>query len=202
MCWPRFCARLRSSAVRVRIRSRSTSARPPRTAIISRPVLVPVSAHGSARERNCALASTICLTMANSSCCARVARRRRRRRSDRSRVWYDRLYEPSYRTNTASGPATVRSSTRSVRESAPALNSSRRSIQKRGDSAAATLAVPVTAGTHLPGLRGLWARPIEGNVFAGLAIGLPLQPQSVHPMRRGLAPGSHLSGADLRARRV
>jgi hypothetical protein len=51
---PRFCARLRPSAVRVRIRSRSTSASPPRTAIISRPVLVPVSAHGSASERNCA----------------------------------------------------------------------------------------------------------------------------------------------------
>ena len=52
MCWPRFCARLRPSAVRVRIRSRSTSARPPRTAIINRPVLVPVSAHGSASDRN------------------------------------------------------------------------------------------------------------------------------------------------------
>jgi hypothetical protein len=62
---PRFIARLRPSAVRVRIRSRSTSARPPRTAIIKRPVLVPVSAHGSATERNRALASTICLTMAN-----------------------------------------------------------------------------------------------------------------------------------------
>ena len=52
MCCPRFCARLRPSAVRVRIRSRSTSANPPKTAIISRPVLVPVSAHGSASERN------------------------------------------------------------------------------------------------------------------------------------------------------
>jgi hypothetical protein len=51
------------SAVRVRIRSRSTSARPPKTAIIKRPVLVPVSAHGPARDPNCALASTICLTM-------------------------------------------------------------------------------------------------------------------------------------------
>ena len=60
ICCPRFCARLRPSAVRVRIRSRSTSANPPNTAIISRPVLVPVSAHGSARERNCASASTIC----------------------------------------------------------------------------------------------------------------------------------------------
>src|SRR5215469_12198790 len=64
---PRFIARLRPSAVRVRIRSRSTSAKPPRTAIIKRPVLVPVSAHGSASERNCALASTICSTMANTS---------------------------------------------------------------------------------------------------------------------------------------
>jgi hypothetical protein len=51
------------SAVRVRIRSRSTLARPPSTAIIKRPVLVPVSAHGSANDRNCALASTICFTM-------------------------------------------------------------------------------------------------------------------------------------------
>src|ERR1700726_4968206 len=59
---PRFCARLRPSAGRVRIRSRSTSAKPPKTAIINRPVLVPVSAHGSASERNCAFASTICLT--------------------------------------------------------------------------------------------------------------------------------------------
>jgi hypothetical protein len=61
---PRFCARLRPSAVRVRIRSRSRSARPPKTAIINRPVLVPVSAHGSASERNGALASTICLMIA------------------------------------------------------------------------------------------------------------------------------------------
>ena len=60
MCCPRRLARSRPSAVRVRIRSRSTSARPPRTAIIRRPVLVPVSAHGSANERNCAPASTIC----------------------------------------------------------------------------------------------------------------------------------------------
>ena len=54
---PRFAARLRPSAVRVRIKSRSTSAKPPRTAIIKRPVLVAVSAHGSASDRNCALAS-------------------------------------------------------------------------------------------------------------------------------------------------
>jgi hypothetical protein len=46
---PLGLARLLPSAVRVRIRSRSTSARPPRTASIKRPVLVPVSAHGSAR---------------------------------------------------------------------------------------------------------------------------------------------------------
>jgi hypothetical protein len=57
MCCPHFCARLRPSAVRVRIRSRSTSARPPNTASINRPVLVPVSAHGAASEQNCALAS-------------------------------------------------------------------------------------------------------------------------------------------------
>ena len=64
---PRAFARLRPSAVRVRIRSRSTSASPPSTAIISRPVLVEVSAHGSASDRNCPPASTICLTMANRS---------------------------------------------------------------------------------------------------------------------------------------
>src|SRR5205814_1465373 len=34
------------------IRSRSTSASPPRTAIINRPVLVPVSAHGGPRSKN------------------------------------------------------------------------------------------------------------------------------------------------------
>jgi hypothetical protein len=39
-------ARFWPSAVRVRIRSRSMSAKPPRTASISRPVLVKVSAHG------------------------------------------------------------------------------------------------------------------------------------------------------------
>jgi hypothetical protein len=64
MCCPRAFARMRPSAVRVRIRSRSTSARPPSTAIIKRPVLVAVSVHGSASDRNCPLASTICLTMA------------------------------------------------------------------------------------------------------------------------------------------
>jgi hypothetical protein len=63
MCWPRAFARLQPSAVRVLIRSRSTSASPPRTAINKRPVLVAVAAHGSASERNCAPASTICLTM-------------------------------------------------------------------------------------------------------------------------------------------
>ena len=52
MRYPRFCARLRPSAVRVRIRSRSTSANPRNTAIISRPVLVVVLAYGSASERN------------------------------------------------------------------------------------------------------------------------------------------------------
>src|SRR5258706_11885836 len=47
MCCPWALARLLPSAVRVRIRSRSTSAKPPSTASIKRPVLVPVSAHGS-----------------------------------------------------------------------------------------------------------------------------------------------------------
>jgi hypothetical protein len=71
---PRVVARLRPSAVRVRIRSRSTSASPPRTAIIKHPALVPVSAHGSASDRTCALASTICLTMANRSKVLRASR--------------------------------------------------------------------------------------------------------------------------------
>ena len=67
MCCPRAVARLWPSAVRVRIRSRSTSARPPNTASMSRPVLVPVSAQGSAKDLNRAPASAICLTMANKS---------------------------------------------------------------------------------------------------------------------------------------
>ena len=74
MCFPRSLARLLPSAVRVRIKSRSTSARPPSTASINRPVRVPVSAHGSARDRNCALASTMRLTMAKRS---RVLRAKR-----------------------------------------------------------------------------------------------------------------------------
>jgi hypothetical protein len=41
-----------AAAVRVGIGSRSTSARPPRTASINHSVLVPVSAHGSASDRN------------------------------------------------------------------------------------------------------------------------------------------------------
>ena len=62
------------SAVRVRIRSRSTSASPPRTAIIKRPVLVAVSAYGSASDLNCPPASTIRLTMANRSKVLRASR--------------------------------------------------------------------------------------------------------------------------------
>src|SRR6516225_5179332 len=38
-------------------------AKPQGTASIKRPVLVPVSAHGSAKDRNCALASTMRLTI-------------------------------------------------------------------------------------------------------------------------------------------
>jgi hypothetical protein len=53
--------------VRVQIRSRCTSAKLPSTASISIPVLVRVSAHGSASERNYALASAMRLTMANRS---------------------------------------------------------------------------------------------------------------------------------------
>ena len=64
--FPWAVARLRPSAVRVRIRSRSTSATPPNTASIKRPVLVPVSAHGSASDRNCAYPSAIRLTR----CCS------------------------------------------------------------------------------------------------------------------------------------
>jgi len=71
---PWALARLLPSAVRVRIRSRSTSASPPKTAIIKLPVLVPVSAHGSAGERNCASASTICLTIPNRSKVLRASR--------------------------------------------------------------------------------------------------------------------------------
>ena len=47
---PWALARLLPSAVRVRIRSRSTSASPPTTASIKRPVLVPGSVHGSAKD--------------------------------------------------------------------------------------------------------------------------------------------------------
>ena len=48
--------------------------KPAQTASINRPLLVPVSAHGSASERNCALASTIRLTMANRSKALRAKR--------------------------------------------------------------------------------------------------------------------------------
>ena len=64
MCFPRALARLLPSAVRVRIRSRSTSAKPPSTASISRPVLVPVSAHGSAKDRGKAMGRPPSLTPA------------------------------------------------------------------------------------------------------------------------------------------
>jgi hypothetical protein len=74
MCCPRAFARLRPPAVRVRIRSRSTSASPPRTAIISRPVLVAVSAHGSASELNWPPAARISLRMANRSKVERAGR--------------------------------------------------------------------------------------------------------------------------------
>jgi hypothetical protein len=74
MCFPWALARLLPSAVRVRIRSRSMSARPPRTASIKRPVLVPLSAHGSASERNCALASSMRLTMPKRSKVERASR--------------------------------------------------------------------------------------------------------------------------------
>ena len=53
MCRPRSLARLRPSAVRVRIGSQPPSTSPPRTAIVSRPVLVAVSAQSSTSDRNC-----------------------------------------------------------------------------------------------------------------------------------------------------
>ncbi len=46
----------------------------PSTASIKRPVLVPVSAHGSAKDRNCASASTMRLTMPNRSKVLRASR--------------------------------------------------------------------------------------------------------------------------------
>jgi hypothetical protein len=46
----RCCARLRPSGVRVRIRLRSTSIKPPSMAIISRLVLVPMSVRGRVGE--------------------------------------------------------------------------------------------------------------------------------------------------------
>src|SRR5690348_507711 len=51
MCFPWALARLLPSAVRVRSRSRSTSAKPPSTASVKRPVLVPVSANALPSER-------------------------------------------------------------------------------------------------------------------------------------------------------
>ena len=52
MCFLWALAQPRPSAVRVWIRSRSTSAKPANTASINRPVLVPVSAQGSATDVN------------------------------------------------------------------------------------------------------------------------------------------------------
>ena len=74
MCLPRAFARFLPSAVRALIKSRSTSASSPRTASIKRPILVPVSARGSARDRNCSPASVICLTIANRSNVGRARR--------------------------------------------------------------------------------------------------------------------------------
>ena len=82
------------------------------------------------------------------------------------------------------GPEKVRSSTRSVQGAVPALNL--RSSVDPGpcDSAELTGSRAGDRQNHLLVLRGFWSRPIERNVLAGLTIGLPLQPQSVHPMRR------------------
>ena len=67
MAFPWALARLLRSAVRVRIRSRSTSARPPSTTSINRRVLLVLSVRGPAKDRNCALVSTIRFTMLNRS---------------------------------------------------------------------------------------------------------------------------------------
>ena len=74
MAFPWALARLLPSAVWVRISSRSTSASPPSTASINRPVLLVLSAHCSAKDRNSALASTIRLTMPNRSNVLRASR--------------------------------------------------------------------------------------------------------------------------------
>ena len=66
MCCPRALARLRPTAVRVQIRSRTTSASLHSTPIITPPpVLVGVSANGPASDRTCPPGSTVRLTMAN-----------------------------------------------------------------------------------------------------------------------------------------
>jgi hypothetical protein len=57
-----------------RIGSRSTSANPPNAASISRPVPVLVSAHGSVKGRNYALASAMRPTMPNKSKVLRASR--------------------------------------------------------------------------------------------------------------------------------
>lgn len=53
--------------MRVRIRSRATSAKPPSTAIMSHPVLTLMTAHSSPNERNALLAATVRFTMPNRS---------------------------------------------------------------------------------------------------------------------------------------
>jgi hypothetical protein len=57
MCFPRASMRLPPSAVRTLIRSPSAFGNPPSTASIECPMLVPVSADGSAKDRNCTFAS-------------------------------------------------------------------------------------------------------------------------------------------------
>jgi hypothetical protein len=60
-------------------------------ASITRPALVPVSAHGSAKERNCVSASSMRLTMANRSKVLRARRSMRspspRHRGARASIW-------------------------------------------------------------------------------------------------------------------
>jgi hypothetical protein len=56
-------ALLRPATARSGAGTRSTSARSPSTAIMSRPMLVPVCARGSVDEWSCAFASMICVTM-------------------------------------------------------------------------------------------------------------------------------------------
>ena len=72
ICCPWALARLLPSAVRVRSKVALHVGQSAQHG--NHQSLVPVSAHGSASDRNCALASTICSTMANRSKVLRASR--------------------------------------------------------------------------------------------------------------------------------